>query len=379
MLTVILISLVILTHCKSDVPTVKKIPTETITIDETKTANVEFTLKKKIQLKFLAYSRVAASPYNDRIIVYGDTTDDGKKPKQVALTYDKELNLKNEKSFFYGKGPMDVGNNNIISLGKNNIYISENSNRRVAIYDNNWNFREYVTYKRGVEAFELFDNGALYIPGYEWQLDNSYLPMEVFRWDLASFPECKPKTFYQTKPFCSYKKRGDSRVAIIGKNSCHSWFFKDDFIYIVNHGQYRLLKFSKSGTMEKDVLVKVEEIKIAPSQKDVFLKEQGWHRPKGWFKLSDSVAPLAVAIPLGKGIAVVRRADYYTGCSGMANGDYFNERLEYMGKVKIPCFRNIFNIIQPRTKQTFKFAHGHLYLVRAEEEALFLEKWAVSE
>ncbi|MGE5343572.1 MAG: hypothetical protein ACM3SY_19045 [Candidatus Omnitrophota bacterium] len=140
------------------------------------------------------------------------------------------------------------------------------------------------------------------------------------------------------------------------------------------------MKFNEKGKKLKDITVKIKKKKTDQSLMNDYLRDQGYSKYINRFKFRDTVDPTAAMIPLSKGFVVIRRNDYFATCNGYADGDYFSDDLEYIGKVKVPCFYDLLSFYGGvRKNQTGKFTNGFLYLVQERDDKTVIEKWQVFE
>ncbi|MGE5343577.1 MAG: hypothetical protein ACM3SY_19070 [Candidatus Omnitrophota bacterium] len=372
----ILIWIITLIHCSKNISSGHETPSELITIDETKTANVHFVLKASVESDFIAFPKIAVSPYQDKVILYGLSSAKNEKSDLVAQTYDKSLRLLNRKTFINGQGPGDVGNFNIISIGKDKLMISENSNQRVSIYDNDWNYKTSFKYHFESDAFEIYEDGNLFVTTDYLEKGNE----ETYPFTMGSIYDFKMMTFFIPDYFSRYKYKGGKRLFIVNGESTSSWFYRNNKIFVLMCGSYRLIKFDSKGKELKDVIIKVEKKKTDQSLMDDYLKDQEYYEMKHQFVLSDTVDPAATLIPLSKGFIVIRRNDYYMTCNEYADGDYFSDEFQYKGKVKVPCFHKILQVFpDSRKNECVKFDNGFLYLVQEQDDKTVIEKWQVFE
>ncbi len=370
---VILISIIILNHCKKS--SEQDISTEVIKIDEQQSANIRFNFKKtSAVIDDILYPHIAVSDVHDKIIIYGSSLDKNDKTKMVAKTFDKDFNFNGEKAFYYGLGPGDAGAYNIVTIEKDKIFISENSNFRVSIYDNNWNLLTVVRHKLQIDAFELYDNANFFISrGITAMNDKPFI-----QYSIVSFPgfEAKP-VFSHLHP--TRKTSAGIDVMILGGISEISTFYNNKNFFMLVCSNYQVLKFDLTGKKLKDITAKVDEQKTDHSLDDKYLEDRRLLKYKNRFVICDTVNPAACAIPLMKGFLVVRRNDYSNDCSGFSDADYFSYKLEYLGKVKCPCFLNIFFLMAGRNNPAFKYSNGFLYLVQEKDEKYYIEKWEIIE
>ncbi|MDQ1353835.1 MAG: hypothetical protein QG657_4142 [Acidobacteriota bacterium] len=375
-LIVILASILILNHCKKVVDSKPQIVQEEIKIDENKAGNVHFSRKAFIETDIIAYPMLAVSEWQDKVIVYGLSTADKKLNTWVARTYDKALNFISEKTFFTGQGPGDVGNFNIISITKDNILISENFNKRVTYYENDWTYLKSLKHGLPLDAFEIFDNGKVFMERKHFALENNKHSYEFL---LGSIPDFNTKCLFRWVPFEMAVPSKRLPKLIIGCESEQAFFYKNKEAFLLECKKYHIMKFDSHGNKLKDIIVKVAEIKTDHSRDDYYLEELGFLANKNKFVLSDTVNPTVTMIPLTKGFVVIRRYDFITPCNDWVVGDYFSYQLEFFGKIKVPCSYNLLSYRFGRTNERFKYDNGFLYAIQETEEKTIIEKWEVTE
>ena len=191
-----LISLVILTHCKKggsfseDEVSKENVAAKKVSLCEKK-GPVAFSLEKKIQVLDIADPRIAVSPYDDRVFVYGRSLR-SRTLEFLILIFTKDLEAVGEKVFLYGQGPGEAGATNILSVGKENIYLSVNTNEAWNIYDKDLNFLRLEKYRLDMGGvFELEENGRFFIDSHRMR-DVNNRRMERYAYRVIYFPD----TFY---------------------------------------------------------------------------------------------------------------------------------------------------------------------------------------
>ncbi|MGE5343592.1 MAG: hypothetical protein ACM3SY_19155 [Candidatus Omnitrophota bacterium] len=369
--TIILVSIVIFNYCSKKGKDSKDIPTQYVKINEQKVSNVHFTLKKRFEVSALACPRIAVSPYQDKIIIYGLSTKKEEEARIVAQMYNKNLEFINEKSFLFGQGPGDASAFNLFSFSKDKILVSGNSNHRVTIYTNDWSLEEIKQHRLITDSFEIFENGTLFLIGeFDWGDKWDYYSLQ-----LGSIPSFKTKTFFRFGPFRLF----ENKKTIWGELTEYSWFYRNKEIYMLDCGRYRILKFDITGRKLKDVQFIVEKIKTDHSMDNEYFLQNNISQHRRRFRFSDTVDPAASIIPLSKGFIVVRRYSYLTDCSNMIVGDYFSNDLKHIGKVKVPCFEAALQVHGGRRNESFKYDNGFLYLTLSQEDSDWIEKWEVHE
>lgn len=375
-LIVILVLILTLTHCNKNVAPKSQILQEVITINEYKAGNVHFSLNTHIKTDIIAFPMLAVSECQDKVILYGLSTADKKQNTWVARTYDKTLKFIAEKTFFSGQGPGDVGNFNIISITKDKILISENSNNRVSIYSNDWTYLTSFKHRLYIDAFEIFDDGKVFMEKKHSGLENNKFTYDFL---LGSFPDFNTKLLFTWAPFEQTVIRGNSKKLVIGCESEQAFFYKNKEAFLLICKKYNIMKFDNAGNKLKDIIVKTDELKTDHTRDDYYLKELGFYERKNKFVLSDIVNPAATMIPLMKGFVIVRRSDFITPCNDSTPGDYFSYQMEYLGKINVPCFYTLLSYRFGRPNQCVKYDNGFLYVIQEEENNSIIEKWEVIE
>ena len=382
--TIVLTSLVILTHCdkaksssQSDTANGNVAPKK-MALCKNK-ANVAFDLETKIQVLDVADPKIAVSSYNDRVFVYGRSLR-GKKPEMLVRIFDKNLESVGEKVLIYGQGPGEVGATNILSLLKDSICISVNTNYVWNIYDADLNFLRVEKYKKDIESvFQLEENGSFFVDSNRVRDADRRFERYAFR--IIDFPHMKDsKIIYNTNWFTIREEGVISSKrprTVIGKNSDHSFFYKNGYVYILLPNDYQILKVSLDGKISKNIVVDFEQ-KYFNSQEELdYLKEYRLNSNR--FIFNKIIPPASCTIPLDRGFIVTRRKDYHINCSGEIEGDYFSYDLESKGKVNVPCFFKVGRMKLRWMLHTYKCEDQKLYLVNEEDEIFFLEKWRVIE
>ncbi|MCI0470924.1 MAG: hypothetical protein L0Y73_04640, partial [Candidatus Aminicenantes bacterium] len=305
--------------------------------------------------------------------VYGNYLEEPN--KFIVKVFNKKLEYISQKIFHVGQGPGDVAALNIITPIDDKIYIAGNSNQQVGIFNSDLEYIDCIKFnwEKVGGPFPLSDDGRYFI-GKQYLIDGKNA---LTKFKLVSFPALEGKVFLEHSMI---PPAFNDRILKLDSMPGISYFFKDKSVYFLYMNEYRLLKLNLNGDKLRDVVVKVDRVKISEDKKKLYLEE--YSRLQGnvlKLALSDYVMPAGHIVALGNGFIVVRRQDYGTECSGMTTGDYFNYRIEYLGKVKIPCFYQLYLLIGPLFLSTHRYADGFLYLVNEIDEELWLEKWLVKE
>jgi len=375
-LIVILALIVILNHCKTpdnnkagNKLTSKRI----VDLDENKAAAVSFKFNKRVNVVDVTSPKIAISKGADKIYVYGDSAIRGKKSFIIKM-YNNKLEYISQKLFHKGQGPGDVGLTNVVTPTEENIFICENSNLRVSIYENDFKYIKSVKfYRNSTYPFELIENGRFFVGSKLVYPKNR---LDAYSFNIVSFPKIRAKELYQTEP---YYPRDEKRRFLLGEYTEFFYFYKNKDIYLLLMKKYQILKYDLSGKKIDDLTLKVRDIVTPKDKEKQFLEEQGFRNRSNSFGFSKTVTPTSVIVPLNKGFIVIRREDYSTECNGLVDGDYFSYQLTFVGKVKVPCFFDIYKITGGMPTISNKYDNNYLYLVNEVEEDCFLEKWEVKE
>ena len=343
-------------------------------IDEVTTAvDVKFSMVKRIPLREMGYSSLAVT--GSEIYASCYSSDDN-----VALVeiYDIELNYKEKKAFPIGQGPGDVGGGARFYRYGNRIYVPDNTQQRINLFDRDFKFIKFVKLTENHYPLVFIKNGEYFICIQE---KGGGRPGDVtYVVSLFSFPRLQKKILYQLGPF---PFRDHSGRYILFSMDGVDFFYKEDKIYLINMNSYQVNMMELSGKILKRIRVDVEKKMVPKEMKEPWLKAHlGWsyRRLKNRIGAADSIQPASYMVPLGKGLAVIRRNGYDYNCTGMVEADYFDYRLNLIGKIQIPCFNRIFRLSMGYSSYSYTYHEGYLYLISIDrEENFYLEKWRVIE
>ncbi len=351
----------------------KTVEQEIIIPDRNKEASLSFELNKRVQIEEVVHPQIAISHILNGVYVYGDYIS--AEPKIVIKIYNHQLENISQKIFNLGKGPGDLGLVNYIKPVGEELLIRENSNIRFSTYDNNLNYKKSLQFKDGNNLpLDIFGDGD-----YRMRFELSWSKGEkkrVVTFKMVSKDE-EGRGFWENSFLHPSHNKGK---LVLDNTSNFSYFQKDQEIYFLIMKDYRILLINMEGAILRDVLVKVEPVKTQKDKMKENLLDQGYKPSRSFqFIFSDTVASTSWMIPLEKGFIVVRRNNYSSACSGMAEGDYFSYNIEYLGKVKIPCYYWMYRISQYMLlcMRCCTFYNGYLYLVNEVDEKILLEKWEV--
>jgi hypothetical protein len=367
-LLIILLLILSLTHCKRE----KSI--EEIRVQEKgDILDIRFDLIKEVRIEqgdeiletpFLFYDKTS-----NTIGVYGY-----KSPKKdlVINIFNTNLDFEKTKIFKSGQGPGDAGTGTLIFPFKDKIIVSDNTLRRISTFDKDFNFIKFDIAK-GIGRFINDGNHILCLR----RLDEK---KTRFDFSIISYPDFKGKRLISFGPYNRSNGRDKKNRIALGTFPVFDNFYKNNEVFFFDLKNYTITKYSLAGKVLKKIIVAHKTLKAPEKMKKTWVKE--W-LPGDWavanVTFADIIQPGVVAIPLGKGFAVLRRKDYSMVCkSGLVEGDYFDYHLNLFGKIKAPCFYRAFDILY-KPIYTHYFENGFLYLITEDKEGFKLAKWQVKE
>lgn len=372
-LILILICMIFLIHCGNDEPGNLEDVNEIVLEDKPVRSHVQFEKEKSIRIEGLTF----AVMYIDWEGVNVQTFS-GNRKKAIIKKYDRNLNYLRDIEFNLGQGPGDLGGGTYFFQTADSILVQDNIQRRVNIFDKNYNFIKFIK----LDSYYVggtFSREGKYIAGLGGTSVKGGQSAILY---LSTFPGLGNIMKYTIG---TYKLWNEQKRAIKGSNPNMRFFFRDHKLYLVNTGEYSITVFNMEGNIDKRVRVACDKRKVPKDKKKEWLIEHQGERSVERFKFDfvDVIPPASTAIPLSKGFLVVRRKDFSVYCNGTAEADYFDYQLNFLGKTDIPCFDSIFAILGYHWANTHEYENGYFYLVRPvedeEEDAFYLEKWRVTE
>jgi len=366
----ILIWLILLIHCSHKEQSYLE---ETILKEKTSFIDLQWCKEKGIDVS--DYSQANLYLDDDSVNLYGYSLKQN--TQKIVKTYDRDLNLKSEKEFNIGQGPGDLGPGAHLYPIANHIYVADNTQGRINIFDKKMNFIKFVktpfSYKN-----------TIFTPDGKYFIATQFMFYEARRIlnhiSIFSFPELEKNRIHTMGP-C--RMRDEKDMVLRGECPEFYYFLKNEKIYLINMKTYQIMTFDLSGKILKRVRVQVEKIPVPTEKRKVWLKGQTHPRLIDRSKFADFVQPASWMIPLGKGFVVIRRTGYGTSCEGLVDGDYFNYDLQLLGKVKFPCFHFIYTLLDGYFHRVFAYDNGYVYLLTQDlqetDEDINLEKWRVIE
>jgi hypothetical protein len=369
--------LILLIHCSHSS---NENDESTIIIEENpRFIDLKLIKEKSIFVEDLDYPRIFMD--DDQIFV--DGTSLKSKREYNFYIYDNDLKLIFKKVLYLGQGPGELGGDPYFFPVDDKIYVTDNTQRRINIFDRDFNFIKFVNVDFTFNSPIFIKDGKSFI-FVTWQ-SGKYGPNSSFSVYLANFPGLKRKLIHHFHEFdCLLEEK---RELILDNGAIH-YFLKDEKIYLLDKDRYLLTKRNISGKLEKQVKVNVNKIPVTKNNQDLWLKEQmGINKYLSQIKIkirfADFVQPCSWMIPLEKGFVVIRKKSYSISCQGLVEGDYFDYNLNLLGKVKFPCFNEIFRLRRQIFLRYSAVRKNILYLVnnvnQEDDEIIALEKWRISE
>jgi len=370
----ILMCLVFSIHCNRDKSENIK---EIVLNPKDESVDVEFTKEKSILFTGVNYGRlfIYNEGSNGNFYIYVSGYDSETEKKERVKKYDSDLNFISQKEFPFGQGPGDVGTGTTFCQVGDYIYGPDNVFRRVSVFDKNFNFIKFVK-MIGTVLSTTFTKDGDYFWGFESMWHQKGHTVYLVR---CIFPGLNRNRIHRIGTYWMWNKQ---KKHIVGKNPHLSFFIKKERIYFLNSADYRIIMFDMKGNKLQQVRMSVDKQRVPKEKKKEWLIEQTNPRLAKKCDLTDIIQPASWAIPLEKGFAVIKRKDYITGCRGLAEADYFDYQLNLLGKTRVPCFYQIFDLNSSyRMPESYSYQNGYLYLIYEDEEKeeYYLEKWKVEE
>jgi hypothetical protein len=347
-------------------------PKPTILKEINTPVDITFIHEKSIRFSNLTYPLLFID--GDRVCVYGyDIEADNSFGINI---YNKNLEPIERKYLKIGQGPGDAGGALQFFSTPDSILGADHTQRRISIFSKDFNYMgliktdaAFVDVAISPDGRHLaFKKGRPVDPIKEGYIDDFY---------IVSIPDLKSKKIHTIGPYFSLiLKTPNPPKLILGKAPGFHYFFKDQTLYFLDMATYEITTYDLKGNILKKVKVDVKEIKVPPEKKSEWLSHHTAQLSrKDQILLADRVQPASWMIPLEKGFAVVRRDTYSTECPDLHEGDYFDYDLKLIGKIRVPCFRQILRLKKSFFPYCIAYDNGYVYLIKEFEEDFGLEKW----
>lgn len=366
-------SIIFLSHCGSQ----KEVPCQVIpVIEKTNRLDVQFTLGNSVSIVGFSYPSMF---FNENILhVTGFGSKETSGPQMIVVhRFAKNLETQDKKYIPIGQGPGDLGGGPRFSSGGEFIYVSDNTQRRISVFNKDLEFVKMVKVKWYIYSAEFNDDGRWFLCSIARSGDTKKGPPVIRDCCVVTFPGLSVRVFERYGPYYPFDLT--TKKLEVGSRPGYHFFWRNGSIYYINMDAYEIGKYDTKGICLKKIRVQVDKVKVPDSKRLEWLKAQSGSRMLNRSVLTDTIQPTSWMVPVGKGLVVVRRYSYDTDCEGMVEGDYFSYDLEMMGKVKIPCFWFIFQLRRDFHAKSFKYKDGYLYLIKETEDDFRLEKWLVKE
>lgn len=305
---------------------------------------------------------------------------ENKKRDIEFLRYDTDLVLKGKKTIPFGQGPNERLLPTVVGGDEDNLIIFDIMSKKYHIYDGD------LKCKSTLEAKTL---GANWIPhGANFsEKKNTFLTClaevtkpGVFEYRLY-LRKREGNTLKDTEIFKIqnnvYSEKGLFTVA-------HPVHFSliDNSVFILNPKEYRLIKMDLEGNVLREIkVVKLPVIRFTPKERGEWTEQAGRERMQ--FTFPEYLWHACWILELGDGIAVGRRENYKPDTMKWIGADYFDNELNYLGKVKVPWFPN-WNYPDQVNSDIFFYSKGDkLFSIEVREteadEEYWLTRWKIEQ
>lgn len=362
---VAVVSLIFLSHCKSGKNDVK----DRILGEVDKPVNVKIRKVNHLSFHNLVYPRLFL--FDQKVIVSGYDANAGKNEKKILKIYDQELNFVKRLELPVGQGPGDIGLGTTFSKAGDEIFAADNILRRIAVFDNDFNFKKIVKVNDSYLSTQFSENGKFF-----YAIDMKYDKNKRIYYDLirCSFPSINKKIIHTVGPLWPFTQ---GKKVIVGAIPILSFFVRGEEVFFLNACDYRIIRINSKGNIVDKVRFNIQKQKVPQDKEREWLFEQQGNWGVNNCEIAEFIQPASWIVPLEKGFVVVRRESLSSTCEGMVEADYFDFDLNPLGKIQFPCFFRIFEVKSIRMPDSCGFSSGYLYLIKEDEQSndFFLEKW----
>ena len=340
-------------------------------------AKVTFTLEREIELPNINYACMSLG--KDNLLISGYNMLD--KTTCPINLYDLNLNLIKSYSLPIGQGPGDISQMSFLYIVENLIYAIDLQNLRICIFDTNANMKLLKINRLKELIFLPYlseDFNYIAFSKMEW-IKSQKIRCPIY-W--AKFPSWEAPC--KVDEIISNNKIDKNKKLIFGEYPYVDYFFKNNYLYTLDMGQYILTKTElNSGKAEKKrVNFKPIKINVDVAEKERIIKMlMGTRENPVEYTLADSLVPTSWMIPLGKGFAVIRRHNFEQDKAGEVDveADYFDYDLNMIGKIKIPYFFRYNSFRFPGLSYYKAYTGNYFFTIEDSDENWKLKKWLVDE
>ena len=300
------------------------------------------TINKERELKFDIISRGCPlfsridRQNEDAIYLFFDTPEEEK-----IVKMNPNMEIKENYSIPEGFGPGEIQNPRIYGGDYKSIMVYDLVGFKYIEYSTNF---KYVNEYKTQDYNEFYNCGYNYIPKIRTILDARTTLFRVDRLHL----DFKIQIYSRSLNYSSitksrilsefdYKGKDENNQHIYGKPIHFGYFF--DHIYILDKREYRLIKMDINGKILRNIKIKFIPVSFSKSEREKWLFQ---FDPKEKIRkraiFPDKLWPAAWLMPIGNGIAIGRCKNYDTTKTEDICADYFDQDLNYLGRITIPYF-----------------------------------------
>ncbi|MCP4215221.1 MAG: hypothetical protein GY765_11215 [bacterium] len=296
------------------------------------------------------------------------------------LEYDSELQLQETHVIRYGQGPDECLLPMVAGKDVNGIYIFEPALKRYYSYDSEFKNRKRIDSKN-LEA-NWDPHGTKYSSSEKTLLtcfynfinqdeDGYHLYLRKMKGDRLTDIKIM-ETKLTTK----------SRTGkIVFGTPLHFTLF-DNNAFVLNKTNYSLMQFDLEGNVLQEVLVEgLDDVHFSSRERGEWIETMDAKLSSTQFTFPERLWHPCWIIPVGNGLAVGRRDSYKPGKKEWVEADYFDKNLEYLGKIKLPCF-DLWNAPSHINADILFFSKGNKLFFLEErvsdtEEDYYLTRWRI--
>jgi hypothetical protein len=336
-------------------------------------------LEKSVSFLDISYPSIFSN--NEFIYIYGfGKESDAGKEKVRINKYDVALNLLSVVYIPVGQGPGDLGAGPVFSGCGDQVYVSDNTQRRISVFDSDLNYMKLYNTKNHLYSTQMSTDGSFLVCAMNRENHRPQSRMERLldccRLTLPDLDKTRLLTHGPFSPFDEHTKK-----IIVGKEPGYHFFLKNNHFYYLDMAAYEITKISMDGKIQKKIKVNTTPAKVPEAKRAEWLKAQLGRANLPILdkcSLTDTIQPASWMIPLEKGFAVIRRNSYDTDCDGPVQADYFNYNLDPICKTDFPCFTHIFTLRRDFFPRSVLYAQNALYTIIDTPTDYKLKKWKIS-
>ncbi len=296
------------------------------------------------------------------------------------INFDTGFNRLKKHIIARGPGPREILKPSIIGGNNTEIFIHDRSQRRLMFWDRE--FKNCVMFKK-----QLFSQASYDYYGYAADTGH-YLAAEkcvlqppkrsIIKLWLIKLKqkqpangdiEIKKKLLHQIH-YKAIERNPNGKLLMWSNTPIHARII-GNAVFVLSIEDYTIFKYDFEGRLLKSVKVKFPEKRYSISENrkamdawgvSEHLKDKVRYTEKRW--------SACWLLPLGKGFAVGRRESHMPSSAKWVTADYFGFELQYLGKIRVPAFKNWDNPGYSNRAVNFAthFQDQALFVIRAKEE-----------